>query len=268
MRKAWAPPPPGVTEGPAPPTIRCAVGVTLQRMDLHEADGRRKPVLCVLLEGQTCTDPGSVDCFVSPMAAAEAAWRLAGRPANAVARWLETAHAALELPASGVLLASDFHPPRILGSAALADGSVRWLAGAGGGQGPSKAPGAPPAPPSAPPAIEPRRPTSSPRAPSPWATSPPLPSGPSRPPIEAAPRGAPDPAPRRPLPGPPPGPHPRSAAPVTTSPEPGFEPLSGLDSGDWAFVDAAGGGTHPGPSQGTQLGPRSGFLNDTDPDDP
>ncbi len=202
------------------------MGVNLHCWELEEADGRRKPVLRVHKDGTVCTDPGREDCFSSPMAAAEAAWRMTGRQHGAVPRWLESAHAALELPPTGRILAGDFHPPRVLGSAALADGSVAWISKGTGTE------------PSHPPAVRP-----------------PLPSPPPRIPAEEARTEV---APTQQRAGAP------ATIPTPNPPPPGRpdEPLSGPESGEWAFADIAGGGATTRPAAPTRLGPVTSFLAD------
>lgn len=99
---------------------------TFARWDLVGDDGPPHPVLRVLTDGVIVTDPGHQDCFVSPLVAAEAVWRIVGdRPSSG--SWLDAAYRALDGASDGPLRRDAGPPPRVITSEMIADGAVDWV---------------------------------------------------------------------------------------------------------------------------------------------
>ena len=97
--------------------------IRFERWDLAAPDGITPVLRLVDLDGHL-TDPDHADCFDSPLAAAEAAWRLAGAPEDG-SSWLDRARDAFDEDPKGRIAPSE--NPRVLTSRDMGAGDVQWL---------------------------------------------------------------------------------------------------------------------------------------------
>lgn len=96
------------------------------RWDLLGDDGTSLPILRLVADGKLVSDPGHSDCFVSPLVAAEAAWRVRGdRPGSG--SWLDLAYDTLDAEATGMLLRVGEPRPRVVSSTLIESGAVLWI---------------------------------------------------------------------------------------------------------------------------------------------
>ena len=94
--------------------------------DLVSDDGTTQSVLRALVDGVPVSDSGSTDSFVSPLVAAEAAWRVKGeRPGSG--SWLDLAFDAFDGEASGVLDGRVDPPVRLITSSLMEESAVDWI---------------------------------------------------------------------------------------------------------------------------------------------
>lgn len=103
------------------------VRITIRRWDLFDDAGRGRVVLRLYADGDPLSDPGGTDVFGDAVLAGQVAARLDSTGAS-LARWLETAHAVLQLPAEGQVRAGDFQPARVIDAPAILEGRATWCA--------------------------------------------------------------------------------------------------------------------------------------------
>lgn len=99
------------------------MSIRFVRWDLV-TNGQTTAVLRLQAGDVLMTDVGGTDCFDAVLAAAEAAWRLAGPPVGD-GSWLDAAQSAMNEDAAGILSATD--TPRIVTSQAMAQERIKWL---------------------------------------------------------------------------------------------------------------------------------------------
>jgi len=99
------------------------MSIRFARWDLL-ANGQTTAVLRLQAGEVLMTDIGGTDCFDTVLAAAEAAWRLAGPPVGP-GTWMNAAQRAMGAPPAGTLSAAD--TPRIITSQAMAHEKIKWL---------------------------------------------------------------------------------------------------------------------------------------------
>ena len=95
------------------------------RWDLREPNGRTVPVLRLMADGVPVSDPGTADCFISPIVAAEAAWRVRGERASG--SWLDLAHRALDGTSAGTITRDGDPPARVVTSGLIQGDRVNWV---------------------------------------------------------------------------------------------------------------------------------------------
>ncbi len=100
--------------------------LTFARWDLVGGDQPSQPVLRVLADGVVATDTEHNDCFVSPLVAAEAVWRIVGdKPASG--SWLDSAYRTLDGASAGPLRGDATPTPRVVTSELIEAGGVGWV---------------------------------------------------------------------------------------------------------------------------------------------
>jgi hypothetical protein len=100
--------------------------LTFARWDLVGGDLPATPVLRVLANGLIATDAEYSDCFVSPLVAAEAVWRVVGdKPASG--SWLDAAYRTLDGASVGPLRRNADPAPRVITSELIETGGVTWV---------------------------------------------------------------------------------------------------------------------------------------------
>ncbi len=100
--------------------------LTFARWDLVGNDQLPRTVLRVLVDGLAVSDDGVLDCFVSPIVAAEAAWRVLG-DRSGPGSWLDAAYVAADGASSGPLRRDARPPVRIVTSEMIERGAIRWV---------------------------------------------------------------------------------------------------------------------------------------------
>ncbi len=100
--------------------------LSFARWDLVGDDLPPQPVLRVVADGVVATDREHSDCFVSPLVAAEAVWRIVGdKPASG--SWLDAAYRTLDGASDGPLRRAAIPAPRIITSELIERGGVGWV---------------------------------------------------------------------------------------------------------------------------------------------